>query len=190
VNVGKDTMENKIMMLGYISILIVLLVPMSAAFADNGDCWFVLCWFASNDKSTPEEIYVQSAQNGRERGISLIKNEISSLKENSKTISDAQKSGMVSGADKLLYGMNNRADFLQGLIDKNEYVRNNPEEFLTKQDLVKKAMEFYKLKPDGTACDDDRRWIEKNNACIRQETAEKKYYYYDLEWLRYHPELD
>ena len=63
---------------------------------------------------------------------------------------------------------------------------NNPEKYYTKQSLVKKAMEFYKLKPDGSACDDDRRWIEKNNACIREERAEKQYYYYDLEWLRYY----
>jgi len=174
------------MMIQYSATLIVLLIPMSAAFADNGDCWFILCWFTSNDKQTTEEIYVQAAQNGRDRGISAIKNEISSLKENSKIISNAQKSGTISGADRLVSGMNDRADFLQGLIDEDKDVRNNPEKYYTQQDLVKKAMEFYKFKPDGTACDEDRRWVEKNNACSRQETAGSQYYYYDLEWLRYY----
>jgi len=185
-NAGKDTMENKIMTLGCLFMIIVLLVPISAAFADNGDCWFILCWFASNDKSTSEEIYVQAAQNGRDRGISAVKNEISNLKDQHKTISNAQKSGTISSADRLLYGMDDRADFLQGLIDEDEYVRNNPEKYYTQQDLVKKAMEFYKFKPDGTACDDDRRWVEKNNVCIRQERAATQYYSYDLEWLRYY----
>lgn len=185
-NVASELMANKIMMLRYLFILIVLLIPMSAAFADSDNCWFILCWFALNDELTTEEIYVQAAQNSRERGISAIKNEISELREDSKTISNAQESGMISGADKLIYGMNDRAEFLQLLIDEQEDVKNNPEKYYTKQDLVSKAMKFYKFKPDGTACDDDRRWVEKNNACIRQERAGSQYFYYDLEWLRYY----
>jgi hypothetical protein len=164
------------------------MIPMSSAFADNGDCWFLLCWFTSNDKSTPEEIYVTAAQNGRERTINVMKNQISELKENSKTISDAQKSGIISGADKLIDVSNERADFLQKLIDEDNYVRNNPNEFLTQSDLVDRAMNYYKIQPDGTPCDDDRRWVE--DTCRPMKRAYKEFYSWDLEWLRDHPQLD
>jgi len=174
----------------YFVFFILMLIPMGLAYADDGDCWFILCWFTFYDKLTTEEIYVKSAENGRDRAINFVKNEISELKENSQIISEAQKSGMISNADNLIDGVNNRANFLQKLIDEDQYVQNNPDEFLTQSNLVDRAMNYYKLKPDGTACDNDRRWINDRNTCVRKDTANKIFYSWDLEWLRDYPELE
>jgi len=174
----------------YLALLFIMIIPIAPAFADSGDCWFIFCWFESNDELTTEEIYIQSAQNGRERAISTVINQISELKENNKMILDAQELGMISGADRLIDASNDRANFLQKLIDEDNYIKNNPDEFLTQNDLVDRAMNYYKLKPDGTPCDDDRRWIEDKNNCMRQERASKIFFSWDLEWLRDHPELD
>ena len=171
----------------YFVLIMVMLIPMASAFADNGDCWFILCWFTSNDKSTNEEIYVQAAQNGRERGFTTIHNQITKLNDNSKLILDAQELGIISGADRLIEASNERADYLQGLIDQAEYVKNNPNEFLTQSDLVDRAMNYYKLKPDGTPCDDDRRWVEDREACTPMKRAYKIFHTWDLARRRWPP---
>ncbi len=169
----------------YFVFFILMLIPMGLAFADDGDCWFILCWFTFHDKLTTEEIYVKSAENGRDRAINSVKNEISELREQSKIMSDAQKTAKISIPPTLINGVNDRADFLQSLLDEQEYVKNNPEEFYTQQTLVQKAMEYYKVKPDGTPCDEDRRWVETRNGCVREKTASRAFYSWDLEWLRY-----
>jgi len=169
----------------YFVFFILMLIPMGLAYADDGDCWFILCWFTFHDKLTTEEIYVKSAENGRDRAINFVNNEISELREHSKIMSNAQKVGKISVPPTLINGVNDRADFLQSLLDEQEYVKNNPEEFYTQKTLVQKAMEYYKVKPDGTPCDEDRRWVETRNGCVREQTAHRVFYSWDLEWLRY-----
>ncbi len=61
----------------YFVFFILMLIPMGLAYADDGDCWFILCWFTFHDKLTTEEIYVKSAENGRDRAINFVNNEIS-----------------------------------------------------------------------------------------------------------------
>ncbi len=70
------------------------------------------------------------------------------------------------------------------------YNQKYQDTMLSKSDLVDRAMNYYKLKSDGTPCDDDRRWVEDRNACIREERARKIFYSWNLEWLSDHPEYD
>lgn len=172
----------------YSLVLILLLIPMSAAFAENGDCWFIFClfekWTAPKQEMTVEELYVEQAEKGKQAGIKKINEKLSDLKEYEKTVSDMERQTGVEITD-IHKAVNQDIELYEGILYAEEDRQKNPAKYYTKQDLVNLAMEFYKNKPDGTSCDEDRRWVEKSNACVRQETAHKTYYYYDLEWLRY-----
>lgn len=168
------------------------------AFADSGDCWFIFCLFEKytepkiekyepiKEKSelTLEEFYAQEGNKGRQLGFKKVNEKISDYTESHHKLSEIEKQ---TDAD-LSYLKNTiqqETDFYQSLIDEQKDIQKNPAKYYTQNDLVKLALEFYKNKPDGTPCDDDRRWVEDRNNCIRISTAEKKYYTYDLEWLRY-----
>ncbi len=170
--------------------LIVMLIPMSAAFADSGDCWFIFCWFDFEKKTSNEQNFVKHQQKVKSAFMKQMKDEISSLQKAKKTISGGVDSKIIPEMNSLNDGIDNRIDLLQEILDTEEDMKNNPSKYLTKRDLVDRAMNYYKLKPDGTACDDDRRWVDDRNACVRMKTAHKVFNSWDLEWLRDHPELD
>jgi len=161
------------------------------AFADSGDCWFIFCLFEKWNEpkiektdTSLEEFYVKEVKKGKQLGIKKVNEKISDYKESYNKISEIEKKSNLD-LSYLKSTTQKEIDFYQSLIDEEKDVRENPAKYYNQHDLVKLASEFYKNKPDGTPCDDDRRWVEDRNNCIRQATAEKAYYYYDLEWLRY-----
>ena len=163
----------------------------SPAFADSGDCWFIFCFFEKfiepkieKTGVTLEEFYVQEGNKGKQLGIKKVQEKISDYKESKNKISQIEKKSSLD-LSYLKDKTQQEIDFYQSLIDGEKDLQNNPAKYYTQSDLVKLASEFYKNKPDGTPCDDDRRWVEDRNNCIRQATAEKAYFYHDLEWLRY-----
>ncbi len=161
---------------------------MSAAFAENGECWFIICWFDFDDKSTNEQKYVKHQQKVKSVFMNQLEKEISSLKEAKKTISDAEKSDIIPQMSSVKEGLDERIDLYQEILDTEWDMKNNPGKYLSKQKLVERAMNYYKVKPNGEPCDDDRRWVE--DTCIPMKRAHKLFHSWDLEWLRDHPELD
>jgi hypothetical protein len=161
------------------------------AFADSGNCWFIFCFFEKfiepkEEKldTTLEEFYTQEAKKGKQLGIKKVNKKISDFKESYNKISEIEKQ-TDTDLSYLKSTIQQETDFYQSLIDGEKDLQNNPAKYYSQSDLVKLASEFYKNKPDGTPCDDDRRWVEDRNNCVRQATAEKAYFYHDLEWLRY-----
>ena len=161
------------------------------AFADSGDCWFIFCLFEKfiepkkeKSETTLEEFYVQEGNKGRQLGIKKVNEKISDYKESYNKISEIEKQ-TDTDLSYLKSTIQQETDFYQSLIDEQKDIQENPAKYYTQSDLVKLASEFYKNKPDGTPCDDDRRWVEDRNNCVRQATAERAYFMYDLEWLRY-----
>lgn len=161
------------------------------AFADSGDCWFIFCLFEKYTQpkiektdTSLEEFYTQEAEKGKQLGIKKVNEKISDFKKSYNKISEIEKQ-TDTDLSYLKSTTQQEIDFYQSLIDEQKDIQENPAKYYNKHDLVKLALEFYKNKPDGTPCDDDRRWVEDRNNCIRQATAEKVFYYYDLEWLRY-----
>jgi len=161
------------------------------AFADSGDCWFIFCLFEKffepkieKTDTSLEEFYAQEAEKGKQLGIKKVNKKISEYKESINEISEIEKQ-TDTDLSYLKNAIQQETDFYQSLIDEQKDLQNNPAKYYTQSDLVKLASEFYKVKPDGTPCDDDRRWVEDRNTCVRQATAEKAYFYHDLEWLRY-----
>lgn len=161
------------------------------AFAESGDCWFIFCLFEKwsepkKEKSeiTLEEFYTQEVEKGKQSGIDKVKEKILDFEKSKNKISQIEKQ-TDSDLSYIKDKTQQEIDFYQSLIDEEKDIRENPAKYYNQHDLVKLALEFYKNKPDGTACDDDRRWVEDRNNCVRLATAEKVYYLYDLEWLRY-----
>jgi hypothetical protein len=134
---------------------------------------------------TPEEIYVKQAEKTKEIMIEKLKTEISSFKESQKKLEIVERTTGTS-MDSLQEGLQKEIDLWESIVYTEKDMRENPAKYYTKQSLVKLAMEFYKVKPDGSLCDEDRRWIEDRKACIPSERANKIFYSHDLEWLRYH----
>jgi len=185
--------------------LIIMLIPMSVAFADSKDCWFIFCWFDFSEKTSNEENLAKHQQKVKSAVMNQMRDEISSLRQAKNTISDGLDSKIDSERNSLNDrldskidskmnslndGIDNRIDLLEEILDTEEDMKNNPDKYLTNRDLVDRAMNYYKLKPDGTACDEDRRWVDDRNACVRMKTAYKVFNSWDLEWLQDHPELD
>jgi len=175
----------------FILFAISLIGGIASAFADSGDCWFIFClfekWYEPKVEKTDtslEEFYAQEAEKGKQLGIKKVKEKISDYKESKNKISQIEKRSNLD-LSYLKDKTQQEIDFYQSLIDEEKDVRENPAKYYNQHDLVKLALEFYKVKPDGTPCDDDRRWVEDRNNCVRMKTAEKVYYLYDLEWLRY-----
>jgi len=186
---------------------------MNFAFADSGDCWFIFCifqsWFSpkestpdkineqtGRDRNTgrdaseiqtasPEEQYVIMAEKGRERGVQAVKDKIDDFKESRRDLIKYQKELGIKDP-YLINKAEDQINFYQNLVDEYEDQKNNPEKYYTQETLVKKALEYYKIKPNGTSCDEDRRWLEDRNACVRTERAASEFSKWDLEWLRYY----
>ena len=202
----------------YFVFILVMLIPMSSAFADNEDyCWFIFCLFDVTDKSsekintnshkanrngfksndndkinelTIEEKYVKQQQKIKAKFIDQMKDEIAELKNSKKIITHGEENNIIPEMNTLHNGIDNRIDLLEGILETEEDMKNNPSKYLTQQNLVNRAMNYYTISPDGIPCDDDRRWVDDRNACIREDRANKIFYSWDLEWLRDYPEFD
>ncbi len=172
----------------FLLFLIVMMIPMSSAFADNDDCWFIFCWFDFGEKASNEQNYVKHHTKVKTAFMNQMQEEISSLKESKKIILEAEESELIPEMTTIHNGIDNRINLLQDILDTEEDVQNNPGKYLTQSTLVKRAMNYYKIQPNGTPCDDDRRWVE--DTCRPMKRANKIFYSWDLEWLRDHPEFD
>ena len=131
----------------------------------------------------------QKKQKKADRFIASVQKDIDSLEKRKNELLRSELLGVVPEIEETIYKIENRINYLQQAgIDSEKAWKKNPENFLSQNDLVDRAMTFYQLRPDGTACDEDKRWVEDRNNCIQR--AEKEYFTWDLEWLREYPELD
>lgn len=161
------------------------------AFAENGDCWFIFCIFekAFEPKQkrdmTVEELYVQEADKGKEKMKKKLNKEISSLKEYQKELKSIER--QTGGSVSPLYNaVQQDIDLYEEILYTEKDMRENPQKYYTDRDLINLAIEYFKVKPDGSRCDDDRVWIEAESNCVPEGSAVKRHLqYYDLEWLRY-----
>ena len=149
----------------------------------------ILVFDSNSFSQTPKEISMidvwQSQQPTEGEIIKTVKNKISDFENTDKKIRQIEKE---TGWDLTEWrtAIHGESQFYEELIHTHEDSKKNPEKYYTQQDLVKKALDFYKKRPDGTFCDDDRRWVEERQNCIPLQRATKIYYNYDLEWLRYY----
>jgi len=142
----------------------------------------------TNQEFDAEKWYVQQAEKGKQKGIDQIKERIIELKSYKSGNSDIEKQYGIQ-SPQIQNAVNQELELLENLIHGEEDQRKNPAKYFTQTDLVNIAMEYYKVKPDGTLCDEDRRWVEDREACIREDTARKKFYSLDLNWIKDHPEI-
>lgn len=168
---------------------------MYPAFADNGDCWFIFCmfekWFEPKQEKpelTVEELYIEQAEKGKQKLLGKVEEKIAELKEYKKTVSGIEKQTDAK-IPQIQNAIDQELELLEGVLFVEEDQKKNPAKYFNKENLVNIAMEYYKVKPDGTSCDDDRRWVETRGICIREDTARKLFYTWDLEWIRDHPEI-
>lgn len=177
------------MTMKFLLFLIVMMIPMSSAFADSG-CWYCpfVEWASTPTEKremTIEELYVQEAEKGRQSGLQAIKEQISDLKKQKNQFSTLERN---SDADYsyLKNGLQKDIDFYQGLLDGEKDRKENPAKYYTQRDLAQLALEYYKYKPDGTQCTEGTHWVDKKQDCYPTGRAESRYMSYDLEWLRYY----
>ncbi len=167
-----------------------MMIPISAAFADNDNCWSIFCWFDFSQKTSNDQNYSKHQQKVKVVFMDKIQEEISSLKKTKKTISQGENLDIIPELNSLNNKIDNRINALQGIIDSEEEVKKNPGKYLRQSDLVNRALNYYKNQPDGTPCDEDERWVDDKGYCRSIKRATKAFYTWDLEWLRDHPELD
>lgn len=184
---GKE-LNRKIFVSGLLLSLVLVGSFSTPVFAEDGDCWFIFCIFEKifepkpkepklEEAQTIEEAYVAEAKKGKQKMIEKLKDEVSMLKDAKKTTENPY----------LQDAIQQDIDLYEEILYTEKDIHENPEKYYTQKDLINIAVQYYKVKPDGTLCDDDRVWIDERSICMREGSAIKKHIqYYDLEWLRYY----
>ena len=98
---------------------------MSAAFADNDNCWSIFCWFDFSQKTSNDQNYSKHQQKVKVVFMDKIQEEISSLKKAKKTISKGENLDIIPELNSLNNKIDNRINALQGIKKKSKKIQVN-----------------------------------------------------------------